>query len=216
MTQADMTQANKTLANKTLAPKTVVLLLFPDVEVLDFAGPFEVFSVAAQSVTPPPFRVLTVAATREPLRAVGGLHVTTDHDLESCPQADILLIPGGNGSRKAMRDDKIMAWVAGQIAGAEIVASICTGALILGKLGLLDGLRATTHWTAIEELRALSPRIDVQPTARYIDNGKVLTSGGITAGIDMSLYLVKRLAGQKLVDLVLEEMEYDWRLKAAG
>lgn len=200
----------------TTQQKTVVLLLFPDVEVLDFAGPFEVFSVAADSITPAPFRVVTAAASCNQLTAIGGLKVVPDHDLTSCPQADILLIPGGNGSRNAMRDEQILAWLAQQAARAEIVASICTGALLLGKLGLLDGLRATTHWCAIEELRALSAKIDVQPQARFIDNGKYLTSGGITAGIDMSLYLVKRLAGQALVDLVIREMEYDWRLKAAG
>lgn len=200
----------------TAQQKTVALLLFPDVEVLDFAGPFEVFSVAAQSVDPAPFRVVTVSTSRTWLSAVGGLKVVPDHDLESCPQADIVLVPGGNGSRKAMRDDKIMAWLARQAEGAEIVASICTGALLLGKLGLLDGLRATTHWSAIEELRAVSDKIDIQPQARFIDNGKYLTSGGITAGIDMSLYLVKRLGGQTLVDLVIREMEYDWRLRAAG
>lgn len=200
----------------TTSQKTVVLLLFPEVEVLDFAGPFEVFSVAADSISPAPFRVVTVAASHGPLKAVGGLTVTPDHDLASCPQADVLLIPGGNGSRKAMRDDKILAWVAAQAKGAEIVASICTGALILGKLGFLDGLRATTHWTATQELRAVSDKIDVQPQARFIDNGKYLTSGGITAGIDMSLYLVTRLCGQALTDLVLREMEYDWRLRQAG
>jgi transcriptional regulator GlxA family with amidase domain len=196
--------------------KTVALLLFPDVEVLDFAGPFEVFSVAALSVEPAPFRVVTVAATTAPISAIGGLKVTPDHDLDSCPQADVLLIPGGNGSRPAMRNEKILAWLKVQAAGAEIVASICTGALLLGKIGLLDGLRATTHWTAIEELRAVSPKIDVQPQTRFIDNGKVLTSAGISAGIDMSLYLVKRLCGGALADMVVREMEYDWRMKAAG
>lgn len=196
--------------------KTVALLLFPDVEVLDFAGPFEVFSVAAQARDPAAFRVVTVAASDAPLNAVGGLKVVPDVDLDHAPQADILLIPGGNGSRRALRDPRIMDWVAQQAARAEIVASICTGALLLAKLGLLDGLRATTHWTAIGELRAMSDKIDVQPQARFVDNGKYLTSGGITAGIDMSLYLVRRLTDQVLVDLVLAEMEYDWRLKAAG
>jgi len=200
----------------TSQQKTVALLLFPDVEVLDFAGPFEVFSVAALSVDPAPFRVVTVAATTAPILAIGGLKVTPDHDLDSCPQADVLLIPGGNGSRPAMRNDKILAWLKAQVEKAEIVASICTGALLLGKIGLLDGLRATTHWTAIEELRAVSPKIDVQPQTRFIDNGKVLTSAGISAGIDMSLYLVKRLCGDTLADMVVREMEYDWRMKAAG
>jgi transcriptional regulator GlxA family with amidase domain len=196
--------------------KTVALLLFPDVEVLDFAGPFEVFSVAAQERAPAAFRVVTVAADDAPLHAIGGLKVVPDFTLETAPQADILLIPGGNGSRRAMQDPRILKWVAAQAEGAEIVASICTGALLLGKLGLLDGLRATTHWTAIGELKAISDRIDVQPQARFIDNGKYLTSGGITAGIDMSLYLVRRLTDQALVDLVLAEMEYDWRMRAAG
>ena len=142
-----------------MSPKTrtVALLLFPEVEVLDFAGPFEVFSLAAQSIDPAPFKVITVSATRTWLAAVGGLKVVPDYDLESCPQADVVLVPGGAGSRQAMKDAKIMTWLAHQAAGAEIVASICTGALLLGKLGLLDGLRATTHWTAIAELRALSP-----------------------------------------------------------
>jgi transcriptional regulator GlxA family with amidase domain len=196
--------------------KTVALLLFPDVEVLDFAGPFEVFSVAAQERAPAAFRVVTVATDDAPLHAIGGLKVVPDFTLETAPQADILLIPGGNGSRRAMQDPRILKWVAAQAKGAEIVASICTGARILAKLGLLDGLQATTHWTAIGELKAISDRIDVQPQARFIDNGKYLTSGGITAGIDMSLYLVRRLTDQALVDLVLAEMEYDWRMRAAG
>jgi transcriptional regulator GlxA family with amidase domain len=115
-----------------------------------------------------------------------------------------------------MKDDRIMAWLARQVQNAEIVASICTGALLLGTLGLLDGLRATTHWTALAELRATSSRIDVQPQARFVDNGKYVTSAGISAGIDMSLYLVERLCGQALVDRVVAEMQYDWRMKAAG
>jgi transcriptional regulator GlxA family with amidase domain len=196
--------------------KTVALLLFPDVEVLDFAGPFEVFSVAGEVRQPAPFRVITVADGAAPVAAVGGLNVAAHADLATAPQADVLIIPGGKGSRRAMRDPRILDWVARQAAGAEVVASVCTGALILGKLGLLDGLQATTHAGAIGELRAISDKIDVRPTARFIDNGKYLTSGGITAGIDMSLYLVKRLTDQALVDLVIAEMEYDWRMKAAG
>ena len=200
----------------TTQQKTVALLLFPEVEVLDFAGPFEVFSLAATEAGPSPFRVITVAATHGALKAVGGLQVTPDCDLDDCPQADILLIPGGQGSRQAMKDERIMAWLARQARDAEIVASICTGALLLGTLGLLDGLRATTHWTALAELRATSSRIDVQPQARFVDNGKYVTSAGISAGIDMSLYLVERLCGPALVERVVAEMQYDWRMKAAG
>ena len=200
----------------TTPQRTVALLLFPDVEVLDFAGPFEVFSLAATEASPSPFRVITVAATHGSLKAVGGLQVTPDCDLDDCPPPDILLIPGGQGSRQAMKDVKIMAWLSRQARDAEIVASFCTGALLLGTLGLLDGLRATTHWTAMAELRATSSRIDVQPQARFVDNGKILTSAGISAGIDMSLYLVDRLCGRALVDRVVAEMQYDWRMKEAG
>lgn len=196
--------------------KTVTLLLFPDVEVLDFAGPFEVFSVASEVRQPAPFRVITVADGASPVAAVGGLNVAPHFNLATAPQADVLIIPGGKGSRPAMREAKILDWVARQADKAEVVASVCTGALILGKLGLLDGLAATTHAGAIGELRAVSDKIDVRPAARFIDNGKYLTSGGITAGIDMSLYLLKRLTDQQLVDLVVEEMEYDWRMRAAG
>ncbi len=198
------------------SPMTVALLLFPDVEVLDFAGPFEVFSVAGEVRQPAPFRVITVADGAAPISAVGGLNVAPHVDLAHAPQADVLIIPGGKGSRPAMRAPRILDWVAKQAAGAKVVASVCTGALILGKLGLLDGLKATTHAGSIGELRELSDKIDVRPQARFTDNGKYLTSGGISAGIDMSLYLLRRLTDQALVDLVIEEMEYDWRMRAAG
>jgi len=172
--------------------------------------------VAGEVRQPAPFRVITVADGSAVVAAVGGLNVAPHFDLASAPQADVLILPGGKGSRRAMREPRILDWVAKQAANAEVVASVCTGALILGTLGLLDGLKATTHAGAIDELRAVSGKIDVRPAARFIDNGKYLTSGGITAGIDMSLYLLRRLSDQALVDLVVEEMEYDWRLRAAG
>ncbi|WP_374380482.1 DJ-1/PfpI family protein [Dongia sp.] len=196
--------------------QNVCLLLFPDVEVLDFAGPFEVFSVAGEVRSPKPFNVMTVAAHDASIAAVGGLKVEPLCNLENAPQADILLIPGGKGSRRLLHDQRVLDWVARQAAKAEIVASICTGALILGKLGLLDGLKATTHQCAIEELRQISGRIDIRPQARFIDNGRILTSGGISAGIDMSLYLLERLTDAALVADVVTEMEYDWRMRAAG
>lgn len=194
--------------------RLVAILLFPDVEVLDFAGPFEVFSLAALETEPAAFRVMTVAAA--PIVTVGGLRVTPEHDFESCPQADILLVPGGSGSRQAMREQRILSWVGRQAKGAEIVASICTGALLLGRLGLLDGLRSTTHWGALDLLREVAPQTIVVPETRYIDNGRILTSAGISAGIDMSLYLVERLCGADVARTVMRDMEYDWQLRAAG
>jgi transcriptional regulator GlxA family with amidase domain len=196
--------------------KSVVVLLFPDVEVLDFAGPFEVFSVAAQIAKERPMQVMTVAHRKEVLSTVGGLKVVPDHDFGSSPQADILLVPGGMGSRRAVKDEAVLAWLQQQGAGAEIVASICTGALLLGRLGLLDGLRATTHWGAIDLLREIAPRAEVLTETRFVDNGKYLTSAGISAGIDMSLYLVSRLYGAKLAEQTAREMEYDWRMRRPG
>ncbi|MDY0882711.1 DJ-1/PfpI family protein [Dongia soli] len=196
--------------------KNVVLLLYPDVEVLDFAGPFEVFSVAAQCAALQSIRVRTVAHHKAQLCTVGGLKVVPDDDFASSPQADVLLVPGGIGSRRAVRDEAVLAWLQRQAMEAEIVASICTGALLLGRLGLLDGLRATTHWGAIELLREFAPRIEVLTEARFVDNGKYLSSAGISAGIDMSLYLVSRIYGVDLAEQTAREMEYDWRVRQPG
>jgi len=110
-----------------------------------------------------------------------------------------------------MRDQRLLDWVAGQAAGAEITASICTGALLLGRLGLLDDLPATTHWCALDLLQEIAPKAVVRPNARFIDNGKIVTSAGISAGIDMSLHLVERLCGAELAAMVAREMEYDRR-----
>ena len=196
--------------------RKVLLLIYPDVEVLDFAGPFEVFSVAAQSTEPPAIQVMTVAHRKEQLSAIGGLKIIPDHDFDSSPQADILLVPGGMGSRRALQDETLLDWLQRQAAGAEIVASICTGALLLGRLGLLDGLRATTHWGAIGLLQKIAPHAEVLTGTRFIDNGKYLTSAGISAGIDMSLYLVSRLYRTARAEQTAREMEYDWRVRQPG
>jgi transcriptional regulator GlxA family with amidase domain len=195
-------------------PRLVAILLFPEVEVLDFAGPFEVFSMAAQLTEPVAFQVVTVAPA--PVLTVGGLRVTPHHDFTTCPPADILLLPGGRGSRRAVGDRVVLDWVAKQAKTAEVVASICTGALLLGRLGLLDGMRATTHWGALELLKETAPKANVIPDSRYIDNGRILTSAGISAGIDMSLYLVGRLCGPAVAQTTTREMEYDWQIRAAG
>lgn len=196
---------------QTPRPLRVALLLFPDVEVLDFAGPFEVFSIAGALTEPRQFEVVTVAAA--PVLTIGGLRVTPSHSFETCPQADILLLPGGMGSRRAVKDQHLLDWIAGQSAHASITASICTGALFLGRLGLLDGLQATTHWGALDLLQQMAPAAVVLPNTRYIDNGRIVTSAGISAGIDMSLHLVARLAGEAVAEDVAREMEYEgtWR-----
>ncbi len=175
-------------------PLRVAILLFPDVEVLDFAGPFEVFSVAGRIHEGAPFEVSTIAARKEPVRARHGLMVIPSHDFDDAPEADILIVPGGVMTAP-LGSPETLAWVARQSAKAPLTASVCTGAFVLAKLGLLDGRRATTHWEDIAELRAGYPHLDILENAKFVDTGAIVTSAGISAGIAMSLHLVSRMLG---------------------
>jgi transcriptional regulator GlxA family with amidase domain len=188
--------------------RTVAILLFDDVEVLDFAGPFEVFAVTDELSGHQLFRVVTVASERRAVRARNGLSINPDHTLADCPRPDILIVPGGAGTRAVMKDPGIIAWIRSVDAAAEIVASVCTGSIVLGRAGLLDGLAATTHHECFELLREHAPRSTVVETGRFVDNGRVLTAAGISAGIDMSLHLVQRLHGVATAARTARYMEY--------
>ena len=133
--------------------RTLAILIFEDVEVLDFCGPFEVFSVANRFTDPPAFHVFTVAEKAGPVVTRGGLSVNPHHRLADCPQPDLLLVPGGQGTRKEMHNPALIEWIMQASMKAELVLSVCTGALLLAKAGLLDGLEATTHHGAINLLR---------------------------------------------------------------
>lgn len=195
-------------------PLTVAILLFPDVEVLDFAGPFEVFSVAARINRAihghAPFEVSTIAARKEPVRARHGLMVIPSHDFDDAPDADILIVPGGVMT-KPLANAATLAWVKRQAAKAPLTASVCTGAFVLAKLGLLDGRRATTHWEDIADLRAGHPHLDIMENVSFVDTGAIVTSAGISAGIAMSLHLVSRMLGQDAARATARQMEYEWR-----
>ena len=191
--------------------RKVAILIFDDVEVLDFCGPFEVFSVTGVLEPPPPFTVYTVAEARHPVTARNGLSVNPRHTLEDCPAPDILLIPGGLGTRREMHNRALTDWIARRAEKAELVLSVCTGALLLAQAGLLDGLEATTHHGAMDLLRETAPRTRISPEKRFIDNGQVIVSAGISAGIDMSLYVVARLLGENEALKTARYMEYDWR-----
>jgi transcriptional regulator GlxA family with amidase domain len=193
--------------------RRVAILLFDDVEVLDFAGPFEVFSVAGRRAGrgTPAFVVATVAARPGPIVARNGLTVVPHFTLAECPPSDVLVVPGGYGSRALLADEELLAWVRRRNAETELTLSVCTGALVLGAAGLLDGLEATTHQGALDELRRWAPTATVRPEARIVDNGRVILSGGISAGIDMSLHVVARLLGMDLAIETARYMEYDWR-----
>ncbi len=190
-------------------PRNLAILLFDDAEVLDFCGPFEVFSVASNQTESPSFNVFTVAEN-SPVKARNGLSVNPDYTLEDCPTPDLLLIPGGIGSRKEMNNKPLIDWIGRTAESAELVLSVCTGALLLGKAGLLDSLEATTHHVAYDLLRGIVPSATVHEDRRFVDNGRVITSAGIAAGMDMSLHVVERLLGSDIASATANHMEYPW------
>jgi transcriptional regulator GlxA family with amidase domain len=196
--------------------RTVGIYLFDDVEVLDFAGPFEVFSTASrvksrlQPGAARAFEVFTVADGMRPVAARGGLLVQPRFDFSSHPAIDVLIIPGGVVTSELQRE-AVVDWIARVAGTATLTASVCTGAFLLGRAGLLHGKRVTTHWEDIADLRAMFPDVQVQAEARWVHAGQILTAAGISAGIDMSLHLVAQLEGEELALRTARQMEYDWR-----
>lgn len=180
---------------------SICFYLQDGVEVLDFAGPMEVFSYAG-------FKVFTVSRKKEPITTQGILKVMPDYSIEDAPPSDILAFFGGNAG-PASEDPGVMAWIKGRRASTSYFFSVCTGAFILGRAGLLDGLTATTFHSSIEALRKALPRTHVLANVRYVDNGRVITTAGISAGIDGALHLVSRLKGDEVAREVAGYMEYD-------
>ena len=191
--------------------RNLAILIFEDVEVLDFCGPFEVFSVANRFTDPPAFHVFTVAEKPGPVLTRGGLSVNPHHRLADCPRPDLLLVPGGQGTRREMNNAVLADWIKARSQEAELVMSVCTGALLLAKAGLLDGLEATTHHGAIDLLRETAPKTTIHADRRFVDDGRVVCSAGIAAGIDMSLYVLARLLGREVADKTAHQMEYPWQ-----
>lgn len=197
--------------------RTVAILIFDDVEVLDFAGPFEVFAVTDELGDKQLFHTLTIAESPGTIRARNGLKVVADHTFESVPKPDILVVPGGFGTRPLLQKPSVLDWVRQRARHAEVVASVCTGSLVLAKAGLLSGRDATTHYLRHELLRELAPDATVHEDRRFLVNepaggrGVVATSAGISAGIDLSLHLVARLHGVAVAERTAQYMEYHWR-----
>jgi transcriptional regulator GlxA family with amidase domain len=195
-------------------PRNVGILIFPDVEILDFCGPFEVFASAtlpAQTDGGPEtrlFEVFTIAERSELVACRGGLLVQPNHTLDEHPPLDLVVIPGGYGTRREQENPVILDWIARQRGTGALTTSVCTGAFLLGAAGLLDGLRATTHWTTIDGLRAHLPTTNVLADARVVDEGEIITSAGVSAGIDMALHVVRRLHGDEVARRTARDMEY--------
>jgi len=193
----------------------VGILVFPEVEVLDFAGPFEVFSVASRIAgreigVDSPFDIALIGASGEPLRARHGLRIHPDASFDNAPDLDVLIVPGGP-VEQPLGDPATLDWVRRSHGTAALTASVCTGAFILAKAGLLGNLAVTTHWDDIAELRRDYPALTVLDNVPYVDNGRIVTSAGISAGIGMSLHLVGRILGVEMAQKTARRMEYDWQ-----
>ncbi|MFE4710535.1 DJ-1/PfpI family protein [Paenibacillus sp. NPDC056722] len=193
--------------------RTVGIFLFDDVEVLDFAGPFEVFAVTVtQRFTPEafaPFSVTTVSEQGGMITARNGLKVTTDYSFSSAPSYDILVIPGGMGTRREVHNRNVIAWIQEKFPEVELMTSVCTGSFLLAEAGILEDKAATTHWASIERMKKTYPSVRVEQNTKFVDAGKIVTSAGISAGIHMAFHVVQRLLGTDVAQNTAKHMEYD-------
>lgn len=190
--------------------RNLAILMFDHAEVLDFAGPYEAFSVAEDVQTGQKlFNVYMVAERARPVVARNGFTVMPDYTLFDCPKPDLILLPGGDGRKIAMHNPLILDWVRQHHAHTEHTLSVCTGAFFLAMAGLLDGLHATTYHECFEELQAVVPSATLHRDRRWVDNGKIVTSAGVSAGIDMSLYMIGKLHGAAQAAKTARDMEYD-------
>lgn len=197
--------------------RTVGILLFDDVEVLDAFGPYEVFNVA-RTGNPDAgqeqlFSVVTIAESGAPVSARGNLVIQPHHTIEDNPPLDILVVPGGFGTRAAIQNTTLLDWLRDVTERTALRTSVCTGAFLYAEIGLLDGRSATTHWGSIDWLRETYPKIEVLEDVRFVDQDTVITSAGISAGIDMALHVVARLHGIDTARTTARYMEYEWRPK---
>ena len=193
----------------------VAILAFDEVEALDLAGPFEVFTTASRMAqrahpnAPVPFKVTCVARSPEPVRARAGMVIVPTHAFANVPPADVLIVPGGVVDA-IMGCRETLDWIAGVHLHTQLTASVCTGAFLLAASGVLTKGPATTHWEDQAELARQFPALEVQSAKRWVDQGKLITSGGISAGIDMSLHMVSRLTSEALALRTARQMEFQW------
>ncbi len=184
---------------------TIGILLFDDAEELDFAGPWEVFAAAAQEQEE--MRVVTLAESTEPIRCAKGMRVLPDHSLEDAPALDVLLVPGGMGTRREAKNRELLGWIAEAAASCRWVTSVCTGAYLLVEAGPAAGKRVTTHWGFVERLRE-SGKATVVEDMRFVRDGNVVTAAGVSAGIDMALWLLGQIFDPGFARKVQHYIEY--------
>ena len=189
--------------------KSVTIFLYDDVEVLDFAGPLDVFLLANEHGDKKLFDVQTVAKKKEPIiAAYNGLSINPQYEISEVTRSDILIIPGGNDISDLLADEDVLQWVRELGEGADHVLSVCSGSLVLAKAGLLEGLKATTHHSDMLELASLAPNTEIMDGVKFVDNGKVITSAGITTGIDMCLHVLEKICGPDIAKKTTVSLEY--------
>lgn len=192
----------------TPAPLRIGIVLFDGVEELDWAGPWEVLAAWARYFPDDGAQVCTLAPAEGPVTCAKGARVLADHTWDDHPPLDVVIYPGGEGTRRQLDDRRVLHWVQDTAADAKLVASVCTGALVLARAGLLDGRPATTHWSTLDQLGGLGTDIEVRADQRVVDDGDVVTAAGVSAGIDMALRLVVRFAGEERAKQVQKYIEY--------
>jgi transcriptional regulator GlxA family with amidase domain len=198
-----------------LERKRVGIVLFDDIEVLDFCGPFEVFSAARineerRREEPSPFEVCLVAEHSQPVTSTGNMKVIPHYTFDSCPLLHILVVPGGWGTRKELNNPVMLEWLRVRAAQVETLTSVCTGSMLLGCAGLLNGRHATTHWRSLSWMRASFPEVTVEFQKHVVEDGSIVTSAGISAGIDMALKVVARYFGENIARATARHMEYPY------
>ncbi|HEX7143044.1 MAG TPA: DJ-1/PfpI family protein [Nitrososphaeraceae archaeon] len=196
-------------------PLIVGILIFDDVEILDVAGPFEVFAVTRLNEKQrlqqsSPFKVYLISETKKQIIAIGGLRLTPDVTIGKCPELDLLIIPGGWGTRKESKNKILLNWIGNQFTNDRLIASVCTGSSLLGKAGLLDGRDATTHWRAFDFLQESAPKARILKDVRFTLTEPIFTSAGISAGIDLSLRIVSHFFGIEVGQATARHMEYPY------
>ncbi len=189
--------------------RNTAILIFNDVEVLDFTGPYEVFSSANTEYGGKIFNVYTIAEKDSEIKSANGLRIIPDYTLTSSPPPNILIIPGGNGRKIEMNNSILLDWIKEKFSSLEFLLSVCTGAFILGKTGLLDGAKAATHHYSYEEFEKTFPNIKLVKNVKFIDSGKIITAAGVSSGINMSLHMISKLFGEELSKKTAEHIEFD-------
>ena len=196
-------------------PLIVGILIFDDVEILDVAGPFEVFAVTRLNdeerlQQSSPFKVYLISETNKQITAIGGLRLTPDVTISECPELDLLVIPGGWGTRKESKNKILVKWIGNQFTNNRLIASVCTGSSLLGKAGLLDGRDATTHWRAFDFLQESAPKARILKNVRFTLTEPIFTSAGVSAGIDLALRIVSHVFGTEVGQATARQMEYPY------